>query len=96
MSQVIEYDTRKTLYSPNKREKRKNLHCGSCGQVGHDKKNKSCIMHEDTRTAFIFIRFEEVCDGPERVNIQSHRNAYVSSYETESKKGFDKMTETYH
>ena len=94
MQQVVEYDTRRTLYCSDKRKKRP-LICKRCSQTGHQQNSTSCILHPNTRTAYRFLKLEENCDTDELNAIKNHESAYVAYYRTTTKKGFSKMIHNY-
>lgn len=95
MNQVVEYDTRKTLYCLDKREPRTNLICRRCTQPGHQQNSLSCVLHPDTRTAYKFEEFENTLRPEELEKVHKHADAYVLYYRRERKKGFGKMNTVF-
>ena len=94
MIQVMEYDLRSCSYCPISQREREQT-CTNCYSSGHNKKNKSCTEHSDSRTHTSFPQLEETLSNEEKDIFIVHQSAFIEYFQSTKKELIKTMIETY-
>ena len=93
MIQVMKYDLRSCSYCPDTTQKR-SLTCSNCNKEGHEKKNKSCTMHVESRTHCSFPQLEEQMSIDEMLMAEAYSGAYEQYFKCSKKQSIKHLKES--